>query len=184
MKKIEFGTDNGLRPNGSWDSIGLSNGVLSGELIGLFNYDGDDYIVTKVGDTFQKSQYDENKIMVSRAIADLYKDGSGNIFIDQERSLRCENFEELLNSDKARSLIERGVSVADICNGHLVSKAFDVLIDRNSINALGINHDVFENKKRALLYCNKSFSDMMAEMEALVAKLNELQADKEQNRSL
>ena len=160
MKKIEFGSDDGLRPTGSWKNLGLANGVVSGELIGLFNFEDEDYIVTKVGNTFPDSKYEANKMMVSRAVADLYKDGSGNIFIDQAGSLVCKDFEELLNSEKARTLLERGVSITDICNGYPVSNAFRVLVDRYSVNAVAINHEVFENKKRQLSQCHSSFSDI------------------------
>ena len=184
MKKIDFGSDDSLRPTGSWKSLGLGNGVVSGELVGLFNFGGEDYIVTKVGNTFPDSKYEENDMMVSRAIADLYKDGSGNIFVDQGDSFVCRDFEELLNSEKAHTLLDKGVPIVDICNGYPVSDAFRVLLDRYSISAVAISHEVFENKKRQLSQCHSSFSDMMAEMESLLAKLNELQADKEQTRSL
>ena len=184
MKKIEFGSDSSVNPNGSWESIGLENGVLSGELVGFFNYDGVDYVVTNVGETFTKSEFEKDHMMVNSVLADLYKDGSGNIFVDQLQSEDCKKLETLLNSESAKSLMDRGVSVVDICNGHVVSQALETLANRPTITALGIRHEVFEKKSEYLKNCNKSFSTMMAEMEALVAKLQALESEKEHSRGL
>ena len=53
--------------------------------------------------------------MVNRVIADLYRDGSGILFYDQEQDVVCKRLEELLNSEKARDLIERGVHISLSC---------------------------------------------------------------------
>ena len=182
MKKVGFGSDSSLNPTGSWESMGLANGVIEGELIGFFNYDESNYAVSRVTGAFSNSKYDEGEVMVNRVVADLYRDGSGVLYFDQEQDHACRKFEELLNSEKVRSLLERGVPVSEICSGHRVDKCFDLLASGNEISVLGINHEVFDRKKYAIEHCNRSFSVMYEEMERLYEKLRQLEEEKKQGQ--
>ena len=101
MKKIEFGYANEKEPKGSWEGIGIKQGMLltEADLYGFVKVGNNSYVVAKVTkDEYNRYQELLDKFLVRPALADLYPDGSGIIFLDQEQSLEAYQLEEYLNS--------------------------------------------------------------------------------------
>ena len=170
MKKVDFGFANDSIPNGTFEGIGLSGdarGPVSGEFIDVIRIDNCDYLITKITDTFGNSEHEIGKIDVRRAFADLFPDGSSVMYLDQEHSHSCLSLEQLLNSEKAKELMERGMSVKDICNGRNAPLSFLGATYGNLIMATAIRHEVFEEKIKLASRCHTSFSEMQRGIERL-----------------
>ena len=99
MKKIEFGYANDYKPSGSWQGLGIKEGLLlaDAEYYGVVNYGRDSFIVAKViEDKYGRYPQLLGNFIVRPAIADMYPDGSGILFLDQEQSGIGEQIEKYL----------------------------------------------------------------------------------------
>ena len=103
MKKIKFGFANDVEPKGSWQGIGIREGLLLPDAIyyGSFSYNGNNYIVAKV----DKDEYGRfpnllNKFIVRDALVDVYADGSNTLFLNQEVSHNAQSIEMFLNNER------------------------------------------------------------------------------------
>lgn len=162
MKKIDFGFSNDFDPKGSWEGIGIKPGLLltTADYYGAIKYENNSYIVAKVGkdesDSFPQLV---DRFIVRPAIADLYVDGSGIIFLDQEESIISRQLESRLNEPQISERVFDINSVVNNCNGvHIADMSFMFLTLGDRIVATSITHEVFERKNSALKSCRGTFS--------------------------
>lgn len=169
MKKIEFGYANEKEPKGSWEGIGIKQGMLltEADLYGFVKVGNNSYVVAKVTkDEYNRYQELLDKFLVRPALADLYPDGSGIIFLDQEQSLEAYQLEEYLNSPQVKDRISSIEDVISLSNGVVpADKAFKLLTAQERVVTTSINHDAFERKNSALKKCHLSFSELQMRYE-------------------
>ena len=183
MTKIDFGFENSMNPKGMFEGIGISGetkGAIRGEFLGVFQMDDMNYLAARTTMAFKDEGI--GQIVVRRALADLYHDGSGNLFIDQLCGEDCKRLETLLNSNRAQEKLNKGARLIDICDGYLPSNSFDCLTNVGeyaSIVAVAIKHEVFESKRTLLERSRLPMSEMQRKIEALEAML--AQAREENN---
>lgn len=162
MKTIEFGYSNDTNPKGSWEGIGIKEGLMltEADYYGVVKYEDNSYLIAKVKkDEYGRYQHLFNNFIVRPAIADLYPDGSGVIFLDQSESYQSKQLEEYLNSikDKINSIDD----IFNYCDGIVqANKAFTYLTLDDRINSTSISHEEFEIKNNALKKCHMSFSEL------------------------
>lgn len=168
MKKIEFGFSNDVDPKGSWEGIGIKSGLLltDAEYYGAIKYEGDSYIIAKVTkDEYNRFPHLLENFIVRPAIADLYVDGSGTIFLDQKESLISQKLEIYLNTPQIKERISNIDDILKICNGvHKADKAFTFLTSEDNFITTSITHETFERKNEALKNCKGSFSEMQEQI--------------------
>lgn len=190
MKKINFGYSNDNNPRGSSEGIGASPNldIIDSEYIDFVRFDDNVYLISKVGMVFKGQENKVGTIDVREVIADMYVDGSGIIFANQEKSSVCRSLESSLAN--AKDFIEKGVSVQQICGGYRAPDSFKSLLnDGNSslieqpLHVVGIKPEIFQEKKRLLSNCRSSFSSMQRELEELYAKLDEYENSQRNRRS-
>lgn len=172
MKKIEFGFSNDYDSKGSWEGIGIKPGLLltDAEYYGTVKYEDNSYIVAKVTeDEYGRFPHLVGNFIVRPAIADMYVDGSGTVFLDQEENIVTRQLEECLNSSQVRDRIKDIDDVLNNCYGvHIADKSFRVLtMDSDTVLTTSITHEAFERKNTALKSCRKSFSDLQEQLMGL-----------------
>jgi len=168
MKKIEFGFANDYDPKGAWEGIGIKPGLLltDAEYYGAIKYEDNSYIVAKVTkDEYGRFPHLVNKFIVRPAIADLYVDGSGVIFLDQEESLVSQQLETHLNIPQISERISDINSIINNCAGvHTADMSFKFLTLGDNFLTTSITHDAFERKNTALKSCKGSFSQIQEQL--------------------
>lgn len=169
MKKIEFGYANDNKPSGLWQGLGIKEGLLlaDAEYYGAVNYENDSFIVAKVIDD-KYGRYPQllGNFIVRPAIADMYPDGSGILYLDQEQSAISQQIEKYLNI--AKSHINSYEDILKSCD--FVQKGnrfFDLITSSDRIVATSIRHEVFEEKNNALKNCYNTFSNSIISQNAL-----------------
>ena len=166
MKKIEFGYANEQNPKGSWQGTGIKPGLLltEADYYGAIKYEDNSYIVAKV----VKDEYGHypdlvDKFIVRPAIADMYVDGSGIIFLDQEQSLEGQQIENYLNDVLVKDKISNVNDIVSLCNGiHIADRSFTFLTLNDTVITTSILHEVFESRNTALKNCRQSFSELQS----------------------
>ena len=168
MKRIDFGFSNDFDPKGSWEGIGIKPGLLltNAEYYGAIKYETNSYIVAKVGkDEYGRFPHLVDKFIVRPAIADLYVDGSGIIFLDQEESIISSQLESRLNEPQIREKVSDINGVLNNCNGvHMADISFKFLTLGDRIVTTSITHEAFERKNSALKNCRDTFSEMQEQL--------------------
>ena len=168
MKKIEFGHNNDLDPKGSWKAIGINPGLLlhEAEYYGAIKYEENSYIVAKVTkDEYGNFPHLVGKFIVRPAIADMFPDGSGNIFLDQEETLVSQQIQARLNDPLIRDRITNIHGVINNCNGvYPADRAFKFLTLDDNFHTTSITHEAFERKNEAIKNCKKSFSQLQEQI--------------------
>lgn len=150
MDKIKFGFANEKNPNGSWQGIGIKDGLmlLDADLYGEVSYVNEDYIVAKV----VEDEYDRfpellDKFIVRPATMHYYKDGSGILFLNQEETEQSKELEAFLNSPGVK---EKITSIEDIkeLDSSIKDASFSTkdLIYNDEILATSIIPEAFENE--------------------------------------
>ena len=187
MKTIEFGYDNSNNPTGSFEGISLETEpgkyIYKGNYFGAINYNGDDYIVAKVIEADSNHPELNNRFVVRSAIADLFSDGSGTIYLDQEQSFNGKTLEEELN--RKREQLENITDICRVLNTNYGKRSFDALtFDKDNILVTAIRHDIFTRRKEALNNCTKSIVEMSLEQEILYKKNDSLEAMLNDNNTL
>lgn len=163
MKKIEFGFANDVDPKGSWQGIGIKEGLLLHDAIyyGSFSYRGNNYIVAKVDkDEYGRFSNLLNKFIVRDALVDVYADGSNTLFLNQEVSQMAQTFEANLNRENVIDRIKDINDIIDLCCVHQPSKLFKLVESDDRIVATSITDTAFTNKNEAIKNCRRSLSDM------------------------
>ncbi len=172
-KKVDFGYDNSLNPNGSFEGIGLTGkgiGPISGEFIGVINVNNNNYLVTKIINSYKDEC--NGKIDVRKSLADLYADGSGILYIDQRYSNDCQELEKILNSKPVKNALLKGINIKDVFPSDFVPFSFDCVTKSNNIIATAIKHEVFEGKRNLISNCHNSISSMQQEIEKNYEKIS------------
>lgn len=168
MKRIDFGFSNDFDPKGSWEGIGIKPGLLlvNAEYYGAIKYETNSYIIAKVGkDEYGRFPHLEGKFIVRPAIADLYVDGSGIIFLDQEESIISQQLESHLNQPQIQEKINDIKGVLNNCNEvHRADMSFEFLTLGDRIVTTSITHDAFERKNSALKSCRGTFSQIQEQL--------------------
>ena len=164
MKKVEFGYNDDRNPNGQWKGIGISPdlGIINADYYGAIKYDGNNYLIAKVvEDRNNRFPYLLNKFIVKPAIADMYADGSGNIFLDMEDSLESDQIQAYLNRENVKDNIKDIRDVITYCHGtELADRTFTYLTLGDSFITTSIPHDNFQMRNDAIKSCRKSFSEL------------------------
>lgn len=168
MKRIDFGFSNDFDPKGSWEGIGIKPGLLltDAEYYGAIKYETNSYIVAKVvKDEYGRFPHLVDKFIVRPAIADLYVDGSGIIFLDQEESIISHQLESRLNEPQIRERVSDINGVLNNCNGvHMADMSFKFLTLGDRIVTTSITHEAFERKNSALKSCKGTFSQIQEQI--------------------
>lgn len=172
MKKVEFGFSNDYDPKGSWEGIGIKPGLLltDAEYYGAVKYDDNSYIVAKITeDEYGRFPHLLGNFIVRPAVADMYVDGSGTIFLDQEETMVTRQLEERLNSSHVKDGIKNIDDVLSNCYGvHMADKSFKILtMDSDTVLTTSITHEAFERKNTCLKDCRKSFSELQEQLMGL-----------------
>ena len=187
MKKIHFGYSNDNNPTGSFEGMGASRNkdIIDSEFIDFMELNGRFYLISKISSTFRGQEDKIGKIDVREVIADLYPDGSGIIFANQEKTDICTSLENSLNN--AIGLLEKGFNVKQICTGHNAPDSFSSLLHENSELPLlitGIKSNIFEEKRMLISLCRNSFSSMQKELQQLYAQLDDYKNLKNKSKSI
>lgn len=171
MKQIEFGYDMSMNPTGSHEGIGIAPGLMltSADYYGVVSYDGNEHVVVKVTeDKYDKYPQLLDKFVVIDSAYDLYADGSGVLFLDQDQSVTSRQIEERINSDELKGKITNIGDVINYCGGGLAPapikyKLLEVY-EEMPVVSTAIRHSVFEAKRDVIKNCHKSISDMQTEL--------------------
>lgn len=167
MRKIEFGYSNDSNPKGSWEGIGIKPGLLlpDADYYGAIKYEDNSYIVAKVvKDEYNRFPELLGKFIVRPAVADLYADGSGILYLDQEQTLISHQLENHLNNPYLQGKIKDINDVLSHCNGvRIGDKSFAILTLEDRFLATSIVHSEFTKKNEAIKSCRKSFSEYQLE---------------------
>ena len=170
MKKIEYGFANDLIPKGSWEGIGINPTLhlTDGEYIGSVSIGKNNYIVSRiVEDKYGRYPQLLNNFLVSDAIYDVYSDGSGILYLDQEQSIEAMSLQNYLNSSSNKEKIHTSQDIINNINGVNRSNNFFRLMEsEDRIIATSILHTVFEEKNEALKNCHSTMSDMQMQLNA------------------
>lgn len=168
MKKIEFGFANDIEPKGSWEGIGIKPGFMltEADFYGFIEYNGNNYMIAKVTkDDYNRYPHLVDQFIARESIADLYPDGSGIIFLDQEESMITKQLESYLNAPIIKEKITGFDDIIKLCSGvNRANLAFSFLTVDNSFITTSITHETFERKKSALKSCHNSFSQLQEKM--------------------
>lgn len=170
MKEVHFGYENSLNPIGSFEGIGTGKGLhgpVVGEYIDVISLSGEEYLISKV-EVKKDIQGSDYQYDVRRALADIYPDGSGILFLDQEQSEMCLRVSAMLNSAQGKECLDKGLTVREICEAHMAPFSFECVTRANTVLATSILHEIFDVKKRRIASCHRSFSDMVEQMEYLM----------------
>ena len=164
MKQIEFGYSNDIDPKGLHEGMGIKPGLFLTEAnyYGSIEFDGNSYIIAKViKDKYNRYPDLVDKFIVRDAIADMYVDGSGCLFLNQEQSITAQQLENYLNSKNIKNKINNYKDIFKLCNGvSPANKMFTLLEMESTFFATSIIPSAFEEKKEALKKCHKSFSEL------------------------
>ena len=167
MKKVEFGFSNDVDPKGSWEGIGIKNGLLltEADYYGCFNVADDTYMLAKVTND-EHNRYPElkDRFIVRPAIYDMYKDGSGFLMLDQEESVVSNKLETLFNNPHIKDKITTIQDIPKYCEGAknapICYKLIEMVPDEMKINATSITHISFDKKNEAIKACHSTISEM------------------------
>lgn len=164
MKKIEFGYANDIDPKGSWEGIGIKQGLLliEADYYGAIQYEGNSYIVAKVTeDKYGRFPDMVDKFIVRNAVVDIYADGSSTLFLNQEESLESKQFERYLNMEQLKDKVNNVSDVLNFINGvYAPNKSFRLLEMDDKIIATSITNEAFEVKNEAIKNCRQTISEM------------------------
>lgn len=168
MKKIKFGYTNDSYPTGSHESMWINPDLplCDADYYGAVKYENDSYIVAKVtDDKYGRYPHLLGNFIVRPAIADMYVDGSGNIFLDKEESEISKQMEQHLNNPEIRDRISDINDVKNYCRGtYMADKSFQFLALNDVVYTCSIRHEIFERKNEALKRCQNSFSQLQEKL--------------------
>lgn len=170
VKKIEFGFANDDEPKGSWQGIGIRDGLLLTDAIyyGAISFRDNNYIVAKVDkDEYGRFPSLVDKFIVRDALVDVYADGSNILFLNQEISNDAQTIQNILNNERIVGNIR---NIDDIINldigAHSASKFFKLVELDDKIIATSITNEAFTTKNKAIKNCRYTISDMQRSLEA------------------
>ncbi len=152
MKKVEFGYSNDVNCKGVWEGMGIKPGLLlsEAEYYGAIKYGGESYMVTKVTeDKYGRFPTLLGKFIVRPVTADIYPDGGGFVFLDQEESQITQQLEAHLNAQQNRDRISNIADVLNRCRGFSMADIdFEDFALGDELITTSIPHEAFESKKQ------------------------------------
>lgn len=170
IHKLDFGFSSDIDPTGSFEGIGIQQGspLISAEYCGAISYEGDDgktstCIVAKVTED-EFGRYPEllDNFIVMDAIYDLYADGSGTLYLDQEQSEMAKRIQKHINDENIKPRISDASDILRLTGGIYCApnsfRLLDTYPEGVSIPATTIRSDVFAAKRMAINSCKKPFS--------------------------
>lgn len=139
--------------------------LTDAQYYGVVNYGRDSFLVAKViDDEYGRYPGLVGNFIVRPALADMYPDGSGIMYLDQEQSEFGQRIEMYLNRIKERiSSFDDILKYCDFVQRG--NRFFDLVTDADCIIATSIRHETFETKNEALKNCRQSFSDLLRQYE-------------------
>ncbi len=161
MKKIEFGFANDQVPKGSWEGIGIREGLMitDGDYLGSIEYEGNHYIVCNV-----EVPDIGNRLIVRQALCDLYADGSNQLYLNQDETYISRDIENYINRNGIRENIKTIEDVIKLGNGiHGSNKAFKLMEMDSKIIATSILPEVFNEMNEAIKYNQRSITTLAME---------------------
>ena len=161
MKNIEFGFANDQVPNGSWEGIGISEGLMitEGEYLGAIEYGGDNYIVCEV-----EMPGNISRLIVRQALCDIYADGSVQLYLNQAENTISMDIENHINRNGIRENIRSIDDVIKLGNGiHIGPKSFKLVEMDSIIIATSILPEVFDEMNETIKYNQKSMATLAME---------------------
>ena len=168
MKKISFGHSNEENPKGSYQGIGINPGLslTEADYYDTLKYENNSYIIAKVTeDKFGHYPNLVGNFIVRPAIADLYHDGSGVIFLDQEETIVSQAIETYLNNPNIKDKIKDYKDILTKGHGRLpADSSFEFLTMDNFFPATSIKHEIFEKRNELLKSCRGSFSELQEQL--------------------
>ncbi len=172
MRSVHLGYSNEMMPTGSAEGLGIKPGLMliSADYYGAFNYEDNTYVVMKViSDEYNRFPHLLNKFIVRESIYDLYVDGSGNLYLNQEETDITNMFERYLNSPEIKDKITGTPSMVPLFNGvYIPPKSYSLLElgpEEYYVSAVSILPEVFDRKKNELKRCrSNTFSDLQHQM--------------------
>lgn len=149
MKKIEFGFANEKNPSGSWQGIGINSEVplTEAEYYGALKFRGTSYVVAKVTeDKYGRWPNLVGRFIVRPAVADIYSDGSGVIFLEQEQSLNGNQLENFLNNPQFKEKIHNLDDIVNFIKNGITknNEPFDACAVSDVYLTTSIKHEEFE----------------------------------------
>lgn len=171
MKKVNFGYSNDAKPSGSWEGVGLSpySSLVVADYCGAFKSGNDHYVVVKVAEDEVYAQPEFlGKYFVLPAVADLYCDGSGSIFVSQDSTAVSRHMEEILNESENKDRFTNIRNIIDemrwYMDAYRCDRAFEIITDYeyDYIKMLGITKKAFDRKNTAYKNCRSSITELSA----------------------
>ena len=169
MKKIKFGFANESDPKGSFQGIGLKEGllILDGEYIGAISCCGDTYVVAKIHECLNHPEY-VGKYIARKALYDMYKDGSGVLFLNQKEDYIIVKLESLINRCAEKQEIKSAEDLTKISDSIGPAPVIFKLAEQyDEILSCSIQPSVFEEKNELIKSCQSSFSELNKEIREL-----------------
>ena len=170
MKKVEFGFANDVDPKGSWQGIGLREGLLitDGEYIGAISCCNDTYIVAKIEECQNHPEY-VGKYIARKALYDMYPDGSGILFLNQKEDYITQKIEALINRSAQSQDISSIEDIIRLSEGFgKASRLFQLAeTEGEKVFTCSITAPAFEEKNELLKSCHGSLSQMAKELKEL-----------------
>ena len=147
MTKIKFGFANEMNPNGSWQGIGIKDGLmlLEADYYGAISYLDEDYVVAKVvEDEYNRFPELLNNFIVRPAVRRTYNDGSGILLLNQEENATSKALELLLNNEKIKNGITSNEDIKGL-SSDIKDASFTTtdLISHNEIISTSIIPEAF-----------------------------------------
>ena len=176
MSRINFGYSNDNNAMGSFEEIGISptEHIISAEFIDVIKLNERFYLISRVERAFKNEEHKVGTIDVREVVADLYPDGSGVIFANQEKTYDCLKLENALANSK--NLFDRGFSVKQICKARIPDICYKYLFETDSefpILVTCIKPNVFEEKRELISKRRSSFSNMQQQLMDMRTMLEE-----------
>lgn len=164
MKTIEFGFDNNMEPTGSWQGMGIKEGLLlvDAQYIGSVEVDEQHFVIAKV----EKDEYNRfpdlaGKFIVRDALVDVYADGSTTLFLNQQQSAWAKQIENLINLPQVNAKIHNIEDVFNAVNGiHRSNNAFKIEEMKDKLIATSIVPEAYERKYEAINHCHRPISEV------------------------
>ena len=143
MAKVDFGWNEDSDLNPTFANIGgKESGAVQGETIGIYSYEGKNYLVSKVTMAMRDSGTKEGDLDVREVAPKIYGDGSFAYFSNNEKSDVERTFEAFFNREEIRNAMDNGISNEIFGKLRLVPSIYQIP-DYGSHTVTGVKSDNF-----------------------------------------
>ena len=127
MAKVDFGWNEDNDLNSTFANIGgKESGAVQGETIGIYSYEGKNYLISKVTMAMRDSGVKEGDFDVREVAPKIYRDGSYAFFSNNEKSDVERTFESFFNREDIRSSMNNGETRGMFEKLHLVPSIYQM----------------------------------------------------------